>query len=57
MKYLVKNKTVRTDEACNPNCPGRDCLCPYDYIGCTNLAYCPFPDGVKTMPGRKKQAK
>lgn len=51
MKYLVKrNPNVRDDTSCNP-AGGRE------YVPCTELMYCPFPDGVKTIPIPKKGKK
>lgn len=54
MKYLVKGKKRGIGEDCFPNCPGY-LDCKTDYQGCINLLYCPFPDGPKTFPGRKKK--
>lgn len=53
MKYLVKGKKRVGGEDCYPHCPGYyDCT---HYEGCVNLLYCPFPDGPKTLPKRKRK--
>ncbi len=49
MKYLVKGKEKNTNARV---CVRDECL---HFEGCTAYMYCPFPDGPKTIPSRKKK--
>lgn len=50
MKYLVKiNPQAETREE---NCPGSK-----QGADCEAYMFCPFPDGIKTIPSRVKKGK